>query len=569
MNILIVDDDAVDREHIRRTITKSDPQHFITETESVDEALICYQSQQFDVVLVDCYMPQRNGIELLVELRKQPQGRGVAIIMLSNSNEGDLAKRCIRAGAHDFVSKSVVNISRLNNAISHASVRFELEQELHKSHLQTKELAERDRLTGLANRSVFEESLKRSINNRDGFRSRLALLLFDIDYFKVINDSYGYDAGDLLLKAITDRISSCLRRNELFARIGGDEFGIIFNNITRELDVENVAKRMLSILEKPFHIAGIETKVTITISIGIAIYPDNSMQTDELFKFADIAIYRAKRRGRSQLVFFEETMNQEFIQRSKLKAEMNKGLAQDEFILQYQPIFNSRHLRPVGFEALIRWQVNGQMRMPDSFIGIAEETGLILDIGRWVIKQSLKQLQIWSNMASEATQLSISINLSAIQLKDPSLPEFIKQCLQKFKIKPEYVEFELTETAFIGSEDEQVSLIHEISDIGCRIALDDFGTGFSSVSHLHKFPINTVKIDKSLMLADKDEKTLALIKGLATMIHSLGLDIVAEGIETEDCAQLCKELKIGRVQGYYFSKPINVEDITSRYLTSH
>jgi diguanylate cyclase (GGDEF)-like protein len=564
MNILIVDDDYVDREHIKRTLLKNDTPCNFTETESVDAAIECFQTQQFDVVLLDYRMPQRDGIELILELRNEPMDRAVAIVMLSNSEDEDLALECVRAGAQDFVPKAEISSSRLRRAILHAQTRYELEQKLYQSYRNAKQLSEHDSLTGLANRFLFEETLKVSVANNQRNQFKLAMLLFDIDHFKYVNDTHGHDIGDQLLKNVVKRVLICLRGNELFARLGGDEFAIVLSNLKQEQNVSNVGQRILNSLEQPFILNDIEIKVSV--SIGIAIHPDNSCNTDELFKFADIAMYRAKKQGRNQMVFYKEAMQQQFLQRYDVERQLKNALKNNQFVLHYQPVFEPGHGQLTGFEALIRWQVDGKLRMPDTFISVAEESGQILEIGRWVIEQALQQLQSW--LKSGSTPLTMSINLSAIQFKDPDLTNFIHQCIQKYQIPPEYVEFELTETAFIENAEEHGNLLKIISQLGCRIALDDFGTGFSSVSHLHKFPINTVKIDKSLMLAQKDTKILALIHGLTGMIQSLGLNIVAEGIETEDSLELCNELKIDRVQGYHFSRPIPEADIEAKYLTA-
>jgi diguanylate cyclase (GGDEF)-like protein len=563
MKILIVDDDYVDREHIKRTIRKSDLVSEFTETESVDEALEQFRSQSFDVVLLDYSMPQRDGIELLLELRSEPIERGIAIVMLSNSEDEELAMECVRAGAQDFIPKAEITNVRLRHAIIHAQTRFDLEHKLYQSYRQAKQLAEHDSLTGLANRFLFEETLKMSITNNRRDQFKLAMILFDIDHFKYVNDNHGHDIGDLLLKQTVERVQQCLRGNELFARLGGDEFAIIISNLSQEQDVSNVAQRILHSVEKPFIISGIEVRVSL--SIGIAIHPDNSLQSEELYKFADIAMYRAKKLGRNQIVFFEEAMQQQFLHRYKIEHQIKNALKNNEFQLQYQPIFESDSGALTGFEALIRWQQNGTLVMPDAFIGVAEESGSITEIGRWVTETALQQLQRWNPYST--MPLSMSINLSAIQFRDPGLAVFIDQTLRKYQITPKLVEFELTETAFIENSDEHIKLLEEISALGCRIALDDFGTGFSSISHLHKFPIDTVKIDKSLMLAQKDEKTLTLIKGLVVMIQTLGMEIVAEGVETETSLDLCEELQIERVQGYYFSPAINENEIEVRYLS--
>ena len=300
----------------------------------------------------------------------------------------------------------------------------------------------------------------------------------------------------------------------------------------------------------------------MSVSIGISIYPDNTINADELFKFSDIAMYRAKKLGRNQVCYFEDEMQKQFLLRYKKEQDLTKAIANDQLHLHYQPIFCTKKQTLAGFEALLRWSVNGALHMPDDFISVAEESGIILDIGRWVINKAIKQLSIWQN---HNPSLHMSINLSAIQLADNKLIFCIKNALAEYAVSPNCIEFELTETALLENNDTSTNMMRELNQLGCKIALDDFGTGFSSVSHLQNFPIDTVKIDKSLMLVSSQIKTLSLIKGLSLMLHSLNLEIVAEGIETEEALNLCQHLDIHRVQGYFISKPINVKTIEERY----
>ncbi|WP_077286653.1 GGDEF domain-containing response regulator [Cognaticolwellia aestuarii] len=562
MNILIVDDDIVDREHIKRTLHKTSTNWLFTETESVDEGLIAFAKNDFDVILLDYRMPKRDGIELLLELRNSSLEKSVAIVMLSNSEQPELALECIKAGAQDFLLKSEVNSSRLERAILQSQARFDLEQKLYISYQKAKTLAEHDSLTGLANRYSFEEALRLSVSQKPRDKSILALAVFDLDNFKFINDSHGHDVGDELLKQVSNRIYHCLRENELFARLGGDEFAIILNNLHSIDNATRITKRILNCLEDVFIIAEIEIKMSA--SIGIAVYPDNSIIANELLKYADIAMYRAKKLGRNQICFFEEQMQAQFLKRYQIEANLVGAAERNEFVLHYQPIFETATTEVIGFEALIRWNFQGELHFPDNFIGIAESSHIIIDIGRWVIEEAISKIAHWN--INHGKTLSVSINLSVTQLSDKSLVSFIESTIEKYQLEPKLVELELTETALLENSEHAIGVIESLSNLGCHIALDDFGTGFSSVSHLQNFPINTVKIDKSLMLASNEAKTLALIEGLSAMLHSLGLNIVAEGIEDKDSFALCQQLNIQRMQGYFFSKPVDVNTVEKTFL---
>lgn len=563
MRILIVDDDLVDREHIKRTLNKTDVACEFVEAESVEEGLSAFRAQYFDVILLDYRMPKRDGIELLLEMRSGTFERSFAVIMLSNSEETKVSLECLRAGAQDFLLKSEVSVVRLYRAILQAQTRFELEQKLYNSYKKAKKLAEHDSLTGLSNRYSFEETLHFNTADTCREKTKLALVLFDLDHFKYVNDNHGHFIGDLLLKEVAARVNECLRKNEMFARLGGDEFGIIINHVDCLTHVTNIVSRILRTIKDPFLINDID--INIGASIGISVYPDNSTDPKSLIKYADIAMYRSKKLGRNQICYFEGEMQKEFLHRYEVERELKNSLKNNEFKLHYQPIINPLSQAVCGFEALIRRETNDAHQMPDEFIGIAEDSGMILKIGSWVIEEAIMQLSQWEN--AFPTPITMSVNLSAVQFKDQNLLEHIKSCIKKYRVNPDHLSFELTETTLLKSNDYAVELINSLHDIGCHITLDDFGAGFSSVSNLQEFPISTVKIDKSLMLFSTQEKALALIKGLTLMLHSLELEIIAEGIEEERSLALCKALNIHRVQGFYFSEALKPSEVEKKYLS--
>ena len=507
-------------------------------------------------------MPQRDGIELLLEIRRAPLDNSVAIIMLSNSEEPELALECVRAGAQDFLLKSEVTASRLERAILQSQARFVLEQKLDNSFQKAKVLAEQDSLTGLANRYSFEEALSASITQKPRDNAKIALTLFDLDNFKFINDTHGHDVGDELLKQVAKRVSNCLRGNEVFARLGGDEFAIILGNLHSIDNATRVTKRILSSIEAPFFISGINIKMSA--SIGIAIYPDNSVDANELLKFADIAMYRAKKLGRNQICYFEGDMQAQFLQRYQTEASLIGALTRNEFVLHYQPIYQLSTNKLTGFEALMRWNDQNTLQYPKSFLEIAECSGVINDIGRWVIQQSFYQLSTWNLKTSDP--LSIAINLSPVQIKDKSLLAFIKSMLVQYNVAPELVEFELTETVLLEKNDETIDFLSSLKQLGCKLSLDDFGIGFSSLSHLQNFPIDVVKIDKTLIINSHETKIHKLITGICLMLQTIDIEIVAEGIENESSLNFCQQLNIARGQGYFFTKPLDALSIESKFI---
>lgn len=563
MKILLVDDDKVDRALVIRALKKSNLDVQITEAITVDQGLEMYSSNAYDVVLVDYQMPQRNGLDMIVELRRESKDNSTAIVMMSSSEDEQLSLDSIHAGAQDFLLKSEISSARLKRALLQASTRFELEKKLYSTYQTVKSLAETDSLTGLSNRYFFDESLKQvlAINNRS--KKKVALLLFDLDDFKMVNDSFGHDVGDILLKKVVARIKGCLRGSETFARLGGDEFAIMLGNLDSSDQAGQVARRIISVLYKPFDIAS--TSIKATLSLGISLFPDNGKTSEELFKNADIAMYRAKKNGRNQICFFEDEMQHKFHNRVKTEAELRVAIEREEFQLYYQPVINSKNNKLEGFEALIRWNIDGEVRTPDKFMNIAEETRQILSMGFWVIEEAIAMLAIWNQKYN--CSLTMAINVSAHQLSDVALVQHLSDCLKRHNVAAELIDIELTETALFKDTSETQDVIVGINDLNCRLSLDDFGTGFSSISHLRNYPITVVKIDKSLMPQGKDDlKLIALIESMVSMASILGLDIVAEGVETEYQLMLCKQFNIQHIQGYYFSPPLKQQDIEEKYL---
>ena len=565
MNILLVDDDQLDRALVIRALQKSDLSAQISEAVTVDQGLAMYAANTYDVVLLDYQMPQRNGIDMIVELRGESKDNSTAIVMMSSSEDEELSLACIRAGAQDFLLKSEISSARLKRALLQASTRFELERKLYQTYQEVKLLAETDTLTGLSNRYVFDESLKKILSVDCRCEQKVGLLLFDLDDFKLVNDTFGHDVGDLLLKKVVARIKGCLRGDETFARLGGDEFAIMLSNLKSSDHAGQVARRIVSVMYKPFEIA--TTLIQTTLSVGIAFYPENGSTSEVLFKHADIAMYRAKKLGKNQVCFFEEEMQKKFQERVQIETELKCAIEKKQFELYYQPIINPNNKQVLGFEALIRWKVDGQLRSPDQFISIAEDTGQITSIGAWVMEEAIATLAQWHKKYNSA--LTMAINVSAHQLSDLCLVQNLSDCLTRHNVPAGLIDIEITETALLKDTVETQNTLVGLNALNCRLSLDDFGTGYSSISHLRNYPIAVVKIDKSLIPLDGcDVKKIALMQGLVSMASILGLDVVAEGIETQYQVSLCQDFNIQNVQGYYYSVPLPQQDVEAIILSS-
>lgn len=560
MKILIVDDDLADRKIVRRALNASGSDHYeVVEATSADEGLRVIAQQQFEVVLLDYSMPKVNGIEMVIEMRSRTDLGNTAIVMISASEDADLALECIEAGAQDFIPKNEITQTKLSKAILHARKRFELEQRMHESYVAVKRMAERDALTGLSNRYHFEEVLKVMIANNRRVHSSVALLALDLDNFKHINDTLGHDVGDRVLVEVVDRISGCLRQNEGFARLGGDEFAIIIGGISEMKEVSAIANRILERFDEPFQLEG--TEVRCGVSIGAALCPTDTSDPNELMKCADIAMYRSKQSGESKICFYQARYQAEFQRRVLIQNEIAFVLKRADFRLFYQPIFCANTMDLIGVEALIRWPEGDPSYTPDEFIPIAEESKMIDDLGRWIITTAVRQLASWQ--AIHQRPLAVSINISPMQLLNEELLHHLSETVENAIVAPSDVTLEITETALFKDSEKVAGALNALSARGFKIALDDFGMGFSSIAHLMDYPIDIVKLDKSMQTTgESGGRRQQVLAGLALMLKELGFETVAEGIETEKQQQTCRNLELDRLQGFLLARPMPAQEIT-------
>ena len=480
--------------------------------------------------------------------------------MLSNHSSDDIVLACINAGAHDFLLKQDVTPAHLKRSILQSRKRKELEQELLVSYQKAKRLAERDPLTGLHNRYYFEEALTHLLeDNARCERGFVAVMLMDLDKFKHVNDSFGHDMGDKLLLAVTARMKKVVRGNELLARLGGDEFAFACGNVQLLVDIKGIATRFLTIFDHPFEIDG--HTLYCQGSIGIAVSPLNGTSVAELKRFADIAMYRAKHETTEKLCIFEDNMQQAFLRKYHIEQELRHALQVREFGLYFQPIMNNQTI--CGAECLIRWFAGNTTTQPQEFIPIAEEAGLIQQLGRWVMETALHTFASFRHAVSN--EFYLSINVSPKQLSEAGFSLFVAHLIKKYNLCPGQLIIEITETVLMQSDDTTRSELKALSDSGIQIALDDFGTGYSSLSHLLNCPVDIVKVDKSIVqhVSDANFGHRSVLEGLALMLRKQNIRIVAEGVETEIQSQVCHELGIHVHQGFYYHRPLALAQFTS------
>ena len=418
-------------------------------------------------------------------------------------------------------------------------------------------LANFDVLTGLPNRTLFNERLERAMIRARRTRRKLALLFTDLDHFKKINDTLGHNVGDLLLRAVATRLSGCVRREDTVARLGGDEFLIILEEIETLHDVRAASEKVLEMFTTPYELAGHE--VIVTISIGVSIFPDDGEDISTLFKNADTAMYHAKERGRNCYRFYSLEMNAKALRRLKMENLLRKAMARNELELAYQPKQDIASGRIVGAEVLLRWH-NQDLGLvqPEEFIPIAEESGLIVPIGIWIIGEACRQFQQWRRR--DLPRISLAINFSVRQLYIAEIITTLNQTLRETEVPPELIQLELTESLLIENAEAAMDLFKKIKRLGIGLALDDFGTGYSSLSYLRQFPIDTLKIDKAFIQDSvPDPGGEAIVRAIVDLAHSLHLLVVAEGVETEEQLEFLCEIQCDEYQGYLLSRPLSAD----------
>ncbi len=435
-----------------------------------------------------------------------------------------------------------------------------------KSYSQKMEYqASHDDLTGLPNRTLLKDRLQQAINNADRTSSQLAVVFVDLDKFKDINDSMGHRAGDELLVTMGSRLASCLRDSDTVARAGGDEFVLILSNLYHIQSLSLTLDRILMTIAKPYQIQ--QREFIVTCSLGVSLYPDDGKDSDALLKNADAAMYEAKKAGKNNYQFFTKELNAVLIGRLELEYRLRQALKLDEFILHYQPKISLASGKITGVEALIRWH-NPQQGLisPAKFIPVAEESNLIEQIGKWVMHKACAQSAAYTKLTGSA--FPVSVNVSARQFYHRQFVKSVESLLSKTGIAPSSLEIEITESVLVVQTRQFINVLKNLKEMGIKLAIDDFGTGYSSIGYLKHFPVDNLKIDRSFVSGlDTDSANQAILKAIVVLGHNLGLNIIAEGVETVPEQEFLASIGCDEMQGYLFSKPLAVADLNQLILS--
>jgi diguanylate cyclase (GGDEF)-like protein len=588
-DILIIDDTADNLRVLSSLLTKHG--YNVRKALNWQMALTACQTVLPDLILLDIMMPDIDGYEVCQRFKAWEVTADIPVIFISALDDVFDKVKAFKTGGVDYIVKpfefeevlvrvqnqlalreAKLEILKLNTELEQRVKErtFELEKALEKvkkeincrQELQTKllEIALHDTLTGLPNRVLFIRRLEKALNRAKQEPSyQFAVLFLDCDRFKIVNDSLGHLIGDELLVSIARRIQVSLSPFDTLARLGGDEFGILLENITDINMAIKVAECILQQLSLAFKLSRHE--VFMNASIGINWGNKNYEKPEYLLRDADTAMYRAKALGRARYHVFNPTMHQQAIELLQIENDLRRAVERQEFIVYYQPIISLTTGRISGFEALVRWQhpIRGLVP-PNDFIPVAEETGLIASIDIWVLRTACHQLRIWQKRNAASANLTISVNLSARLFSQPNLIAQIDQIIQETQLQPASLELEITESVIMENIDVVKKILQELRKRGIKLIMDDFGTGYSSLSYLHSLPLNALKIDQSFVKRmQENQENMGLVPAMIGIANSMGMNAIAEGVETKEQLAQLKHLNCNYAQGYLFSKPIKQE----------
>jgi len=420
-------------------------------------------------------------------------------------------------------------------------------------------LAHHDTLTGLPNRTLFIERLQRAVREADDHERLVGVLFIDLDHFKNINDTLGHEAGDTLIRAVAERLVGCVRAQDTVSRMSGDEFTLVLADMGHVDDATCVAQKILDVLAAPFYIA--ERELFVTPSIGVTLYPFDDRDVEGLLRNADIAMYHAKELGRNNYQFYTAELTARAHKRLTLAGALHRAVKHNEFTIYYQPIVDLNSGLVTAMEALLRWQhPEWGLMEPAQFVPLAEETGLIIPIGEWVLREACRQARAWQ--LAGYPDLRVAVNLSARQFQQKNLIAEITSALRESGLDPDYLELEITESAIMQNTETTIAVLRDVADLGVQLSIDDFGIGYSALSYLKRFPIDTLKIDQSFIRdIPRDADDAAIASAIIAMAHALGIRVIAEGVETQEQLAFLRARRCSGVQGFYFSKPLPAEDV--------
>jgi diguanylate cyclase (GGDEF)-like protein len=566
--VLIIDDEEPIRQLLIDVL--GDP-YQCSDAGSAEEALAALADDTFDLVISDIDMGGMSGLELVP--RVHSLSPDTVVVMISGNQDIEFAIKALRVGAFDYITKPIelrhVEAS-VERALNHANLlrekrryKEQIENLLQQRTAQVDRLAYYDTVTQLPNRALFEDRLTQAVSIAKTTNQLLGVLFISLDQFKKVNDSLGHGLGDTLLREFAERLKSCISKSDTVARFGNDEFALLRTHIDGTNDVIETIGSLSQVLKFAFDLPGHE--LFATASVGVSLFPLDGEDSQTLLKNAGAALYKAKRSGGANYQFFTADLHDLAARRLALESDLRRAIQNKEFLVHYEPRVSVDSLAITGVEALVRWQ-HPQLGLilPSEFIPLAEDTGLIVPIGEWVLRAACLQARRWRDQGFAPVQ--IAVNISARQFHDQDLAETVIEILEETGLSPNYLELELTESSIMQDAEFAAGMLSRLKSKGINISIDDFGTGFSSLASLKRLPIDALKIDQSFVRdATSDSDDAALVMAIITLAHNLRLKVVAEGVETEDQLRFLQLLRCDEIQGYFFSKPVPADTLVSLF----
>ena len=558
-NILIIDDDEQVRGLLKDVLS---PSHDCTTVGSAEGALTIMKSISFNLVISDINMGGISGLDLVPRVLEQSPD--TVVVMISGQQTIDFAIEAMRAGAFDYITKPL-DIRHVETAVSRALSHHSLltQKRRYENHLEDlvkertaeiEHLAYHDGLTDLPNRVLFADRCTQALAIAQRSQNLVAVMLVSIDRFKKVTESLGHAAGDVVLTEAATRLQTCVAQGDTVARFEGDEFALLLTNVSESAELVETTRTISEAFKAPFDLDG--QTVYVTTSTGISLFPFNGTDDATIMRNAVAALYRAKKQGGNNYQFYAADMNSLALKRLALETSMRRAIENKEFVVYYQPVVNLASGEVVGSEALVRWQ-HPELGLlpPGRFIGLAEDTGLILDIGWFVMRAACARTRAWQD--GGFGRLRIAVNISARHFQQRDFLDRLMQILGDTRLDPTCLEIELTETSIMENTESAAKLLSRIRKLGVTVAIDDFGTGYSSLSYLKRLPIDTVKLDRSFVMgATTDPDDAALVMAIVTLAHNLRLKVIAEGVEAQDQVAFLRLLRCDEAQGFLFGKPM-------------
>jgi diguanylate cyclase (GGDEF)-like protein len=557
--VLLVEDNEGDAELVTEYLSEIWGA-MVSRATRVEDAARAIRDHSYHFILSDLTLPDARGLDAVRRL--QPLAPDTPFIVLTGIDDEDLALQAVQQGAQDYLVKGRLDAPSLRRTLRHARERKQVSNRLF-------HLTRHDPLTGAANRAALRERIERALALARRKGLSFAVMFVDLDRFKAINDTCGHDIGDAVLCEIAERLHQTVRTTDLVARLGGDEFAVLLEDLEPTSCAYEVAERIRTSLEQPIVVDG--HKLVVTASVGVAHYPEIGGTIDDILKAADAAMYLAKGRGRNN-VQLSGAVPAEVRARLAVAADLQHALERGELSLHFQPQYTVDRQRVVAFEALLRWNRHGRVPVPPAeFIPLLEQNGRIIAIGEWVLERACEQLAGWH--AAGWTDLRVAVNLSARQIGQTGLVDCVRRCARRFNVRPSCIELELTESMLMGDIQQATATLADLRALGVRLAIDDFGTGYSSLAYLSRFAVDCLKIDRSFIHDVNADRERALItSAIVTLGHHLGLQVVAEGVETQEQLDFLTANRCDLVQGYLLAPPAEAATFRdpgrSRFLTS-